>query len=357
MTLPGRGESATPRYYRTRGQYRELVSLNPQNGAIVVGRSIAPILAQLRSLAVGLVGAGIGLVVFGLAGGWWGAGHVLRPIGQISSAAGQIAQGDRSKRINLRETESELGQLATVLNHTFDRLDEAFSRQVQFTADASHELRTPVSVILTQTQLALARERTAAEYRESLQICRRAAERLRALVNSLLDLSRVDADGLGLALAECDLERVAGAALELVAPLAAQKEAVLRSSVEPVRLKADAAKLERVMVNLLQNALQHNKNGVEVRLTLQPREGYVLLSVADNGAGIPAEALPRLFDRFFRVDESRTGATGGSGLGLAICKAIVEAHGGSIRAESQAGQGAAFHVVLPLAPAGKFTGT
>jgi two-component system OmpR family sensor kinase len=312
------------------------------------------VLADLRRLAWEEAAAGVALVVFGLAGGWWVAGHVLRPIGEISgeisAAADQIAGGDRARRISLKQTESELGQLAAVLNRTFDRLDHAFAQQVQFTADASHELRTPLSVILTQVQLALSRERSVVEYRESLGICQRAAERMRTLINALLDLARLDTGGFDLTLAECDLQRVAYESLELVAPLAQQKGAVLRSSVDPVRVKADGAKLGQVMVNLLQNALQHNARGVEVSLSLEPKEGYALLRVSDNGAGIPAEALPRLFDRFYRVDKSRSSATGGSGLGLAICKAIVEAHGGSIRAESRLGEGTEFQAMLPLQP-------
>jgi signal transduction histidine kinase len=241
-----------------------------------------------------------------------------------------------------------LGQLAAVLNRTFDRLDHAFNQQVQFTADASHELRTPLSVILTQVQLALSRERSGAEYRESLGICQRAAERMRSLVNALLDLARLEAGGFDLTREDCDLQRVAEEALELVAPLAAQKRAVLRRAIEPIRLKADGAKLGQVMVNLLQNAMQHNACGVEVSLSLQPSDGFAVVRVSDNGAGLPAEVLPRLFDRFYRVDQSRSSATGGSGLGLAICKAIVEAHGGAIRVESQPGTGTEFQVLLPL---------
>jgi heavy metal sensor kinase len=345
---PPRGDLKTRRFVRLRGEARELVVFNPENGCVLVGLPIAPVLAQLRRLAWEEVAAGVALAVFGLAGGWWVAGHVLQPIGEISAAAEQIAGGDRARRISLQETGSELGQLATVLNRTFDRLDHAFARQVQFTADASHELRTPVSVILTQVQLALSRERSGADYRQSLGVCQRAAERMRSLINALLELARLDAGGFDLTLTDCDLRRVADEALEWVAPLAAQKGAVLRCSVEPVRLKADGAKLGQVMVNLLQNAVQHNARGVEVCLSVEPKEGCVLLRVSDNGAGIPAEALPRVFDRFYRVDGSRSSATGGSGLGLAICKGIIEAHGGAIRVESKAGQGTEFQARLPL---------
>jgi two-component system, OmpR family, sensor kinase len=351
LKLPPRGDAKTHRSVRLRDQDRELVVFTPEGDCVVVGLPIASVLAGLRRLAMEEVAAGLALVVFGLAGGWWVAGRALRPIGEISAAADQIAGGDRARRISLQETDSELGQLAAVLNRTFDRLDHAFAQQVQFTADASHELRTPVSVILTQVQLALSRDRSGAEYRESLGICQRAAERMRVLINALLELARLDTGGFNLALVECDLDRVAREALELVAPLAQQKGAVLHSSLKAIRVKADGAKLGQVIVNLLQNALQHNGRGVEVSLSLQSKEGCALLRVSDNGAGIPAEALPRLFDRFYRVDQSRASATGGSGLGLAICQAIIEAHGGSIRVESRPGQGTEFEVLLPLGTA------
>jgi heavy metal sensor kinase len=347
LNPPSRGEAKPGRIFRLRGENRELLVFTPEKGCILVGLPIAPVMAELRRLAWAEVVAGAGLVIFGLVGGWWVAGHALRPIGEISAAAEEIAGGDRTRRINLQETGGELGNLAAVLNRTFDRLDHVFSRQVQFTADASHELRTPVSVILSQVQLALLRERSGQEYRESLGICQRAAERMRGLLTSLLDLARLDGSESALTLEECDLSNVAREAFELVTPLATQKGAVLRCAIEPIRIRADGAKLGQVMVNLLQNAFQHNAPGVEVSLTVQRREKSAWVRVSDNGAGIPADSLPHLFDRFYRVDQSRSSATGGSGLGLAICQAIVEAHGGTIRVESQPGKGTEFQVLLP----------
>jgi two-component system sensor histidine kinase BaeS len=152
-----------------------------------------------------------------------------------------------------------------------------------------------------------------------------------------------------LTLEECDLALVGTEALELVAPLAREKNTVLRSSIEPVRIKADSARIGQVLVNLLYNAIQHNPKGTEVRLSAQTQGTEVILCVSDNGAGIPAESLPHIFERFYRADKSRGGAKNGSGLGLAISHAIVQAHGGTIRAESQAGHGTIFTVRLPLA--------
>jgi two-component system OmpR family sensor kinase len=349
VPMPSRVESSQAQFFRNRGDFRELVNFGPDGGAVVVGTPMALAAHELHRLPWTLVGVGLGLTLFGLAGGWWVAGHALRPIGEISAAARQIAAGNRAKRIDIRETDSELGQLAEVLNSTFDQQDTALEQQVRFTADASHELRTPVSVILTQAQLALSREREGHEYRETLKACQRAAERMRALVNSLLELARVDSGEFQLAIGECELATVAAESLELVTPLAFEKNAVLRSSVEPVRIKADSARLGQVLVNLLYNAIQHNGNGVEVSFSAKKQGNAVVLRVADNGSGIPADALPHVFERFYRADKSRTGTKNGSGLGLAISQAIVKAHGGTICVENQASRGAVFTVTLPLA--------
>jgi heavy metal sensor kinase len=334
--------------FRSRGAFRELVYLGPDTACVVVGTSTAQLTADLHKLALKLVGVGFALTFFGLAGGWWVAGHALRPIGEISATAKQIAGGNRGKRIDIRETESELGQLAEVLNETFDKQDSAFEQQVRFTADASHELRTPVSVILTQVQLALSRERDGQEYRETLQICQRAAERMRTLVNSLLELARVDSGEFKLTMEDCDLAALASDSLQLIAPLARDKGAVLRSSIQEVRTKADSAKLGQVIVNLLHNAIHHNTREIEVCLSVQSQGNEAVLRVTDNGAGIPAEALPHVFERFYRADKSRGGMKNGNGLGLAISQAIVQAHGGRIQAESKPGQGTVFTVSLPM---------
>ena len=164
----------------------------------------------------------------------------------------------------------------------------------------------------------------------------------------LLELSRVDSGELELAQTECDLARIARDSLEFIGPLAKQKNAVLRDSLQSVTVRGDAARLGQVIINLLNNALQHNADGVEISLTVERKGDNAILRVADNGVGIPAEALPQVFDRFYRADKSRSSATGGHGLGLAISKAIIEAHHGSIRAESEPGRGVAFIIELPL---------
>lgn len=348
IPVPGPGHAPGPDLVRTRGEYREIVHFGPNRDCVLLGTSIASTNSQLHRLAVVLVGVGTAIIAFGLIGGWWVAGHALRPISQISEAAETIAEGNLSRRIDVGETESELGQLVSVLNHTFARLETAFEQQLRFTADASHELRTPISVMLTQIQLALSRPRDAEFYRQTLETCSRAAERMRVLVNSLLELARMDSGEFELSPENCDLARIARESVEFVTPLIREKNAVLRESLDSVPMRADTLRLGQIVVNLLSNAIQHNPEGTEISISVKRNIKHAILRVADNGGGILPEALPHIFDRFYRADKSRTRASGNNGLGLAISKGIVEAHGGTIRVQSEPGKGTEFVVELPL---------
>jgi len=269
----------------------------------------------------------------------------LRPIENISAAAVKISAGDLSQRINVAEAESELGQLAAVLNSTFARLEAAFAQQQQFTADAAHELRTPVSVMLTQTQTALNRERSGAEYRETLEACQRASQRMRKLIESLLELARLDAGQETLKRLRFDLSQMANDCVELVRPLADERGVKILSELAPLEITGDSERLAQVVINLLTNAIQYNRSGGEARLKLESPGNLAVLTVADTGPGIPIEDLPHVFERFYRGDKSRS--SGNTGLGLAISKAIVEAHGGTIEVLSKPGAGTTFTVRLP----------
>jgi two-component system, OmpR family, sensor kinase len=332
---------------RTRAERRELFRFLPRGECIVVGHSMTSDLAAMRRLALWLVTAGVGVMLFGLAGGWWLATRAIRPIEDISATAVKIAAGDLSQRINVADTDSELGRLAGILNSTFARLEAAFAHQARFTSDASHELRTPVSVILSQTQSALSRERAASEYREALEACQRAAQRMRALTESLLELARLDAGQEPMEREPFDLSQVARECVEFVRPLAAQRGIELRCELPAVPCYGDAERIIQVVTNLLTNAIQFNHDQGQVRVSVRAENGGAILTVSDTGEGIPADDLPHVFERFYRVDKSRSRAQNRTGLGLAISKAIIEAHGGNIEAFSRPGSGSTFTVRLP----------
>jgi heavy metal sensor kinase len=329
------------------GQDYFTIEVRPSGEAILVGCSLAPELAELRKTALNLTAIGGLILLVGLAGGWWLVGRALKPISEISATAVKISAGDLSQRINAAETESELGQLAAVLNSTFARLDTAFAQQKQFAADAAHELRTPVSVILAQTQTALARDRDAAAYKQTVEACQRAAQRMRRLIESLLELARFDAGQEVLQRRTLNLAQTAADCLDLVQPLAAERRVKLLPDLQPVSVTGDATRLAQVVTNLLTNAIQFNRPDGEVHLRLATQDGLAVLEISDTGNGIAPADLPHVFERFYRADASRTGA-GNSGLGLSICRAIVQAHGGTIDASSVEKSRAKFIVRLPL---------
>jgi len=328
---------------------RELAAATPRGEIVLAGRSVTAEAAASRRTAWRLAGLVAGIWLLGMLGGGWLTGRALRPIQTISDTAAGLSAGRLDRRIEVAATETELGRLATVLNATFARLRQAFDQQARFTADAAHELRTPVTVMLSQTQLALQRERTPEEYRDALQTCRRAAERMNGLIESLLELAHLDADAASLEKHTVDLAAVATDSATLVEGLAAERGLTLQRRLEPAPCQGDADRLGQVVTNFLSNALRHSPAGSTVTVASGQTDLRVWVSVADPGSGIAAEHLPHLFERFYRADPSRHRGSGGAGLGLAICKTIAEAHGGDIEVTSALGVGSTFTLWLPAA--------
>jgi two-component system OmpR family sensor kinase len=335
---------------RVRGDFRESFLFPGPGDCVLVGRSIAPDLAGLHQFSGWLLIIGGAVFATGIAGGAWLVARALRPIQTISTAAQTIATGDLTQRIQTHDTDSELGQLANILNTTFARLEAAFARQSRFTADAAHELRTPLAVILLQTQNGLASDHLTEEQREAFAATQRAAQRMRRLTESLLTLARIDSGERPAPTATFDLSRVVEDATNLLLPLATQHSATVTTSLAPAPCAGNPDELAQVVTNLLGNALAHNPAGVNVRLEVRVDREHAVLTVSDTGQGISADDLPHLFERFYRVDKARAGASLHTGLGLAITQAIVSAHGGMITAESRLGEGTVMTVRLPLAP-------
>ncbi|HZJ17326.1 MAG TPA: ATP-binding protein [Chthoniobacteraceae bacterium] len=334
---------------RTRGVLHEAFIFTPPGECLLAGRSIEPELKALQEYARWLAAIGGGVLLLGLGGGWWLSARAIRPLDAITATAVRIADGRLDERIDVADTDSELGQLATVLNSTFARLESSFAQQAQFTADAAHELRTPVSVIISQAQLGLRGERSTAEYREMLEACLRAAKRMQKLTQSLLELARHDAGALVLQRESCDLASLAQDTADLLQSNAAELQITIELNLAPATCHADPDRIAQVILNLLTNALEHTPADGRVTVYTSAEGTGATLSISDTGPGIAPEHLPKVFDRFYRADVSRNRRTGGAGLGLAICKTIAEAHGGKLEVASGTGQGSTFTLWLPAA--------
>jgi heavy metal sensor kinase len=336
--------------FRQRGELREVMVPWEDGGYLIVGRSIAVEDNQVRHLIWILAGTGLGVLLVGLAGGWLLVDRALRPIVAMSATAEAVSGSNLSQRIDVEETESELGPLARVLNRMLERLEAAFEQQKSFTADASHELRTPLAVICSQAELALSRQRTAEEYREALVTCASASQRMRSLVDDLLTLARADAGMLSLQPAPIDLRACVEECAGMIQPLAAERGIEIGLDLAAVACTGDRQRLSQVVTNLLSNAIRYNREEgrVDVRLAVEGQEA--VLAVADTGVGVSEEERVLLFKRFHRVDKARSRDLGGSGLGLAICRSLVDAHGGTLECESRPGVGSTFTVRLPIGP-------
>jgi signal transduction histidine kinase len=325
---------------------RVLLHRPPGRNLVMFGSPTLQLDAALAALARSLALAGFAVVFVGCGIGWVLAGRSLKPIDRIAADAEGIAAGDFGRKIDVEDTESELGRLAVVLNDTFGKMNAAREHMAQFTADASHELRTPLTVILSDSQGALRQERTPEEYRATLETIKQSALRMKSISDALLELAQGDA-GRPVAQDPCDLADLADESVALLGRVAREHGAKLVAQLEGAPVVGDAGRLGRVILNLSINAILHNEAGVTVTVTTGVSDGCSELRVADDGRGIAPENLGQIFERFRRVDASRSRHTGGAGLGLAIVKQTVEAHGGTIAVTSEVGKGTVFVVRLP----------
>ncbi len=343
--VQGNGDS--PRF-RQVGPIREVILMGPGGSQVLVGRSIQRELNQLHWLTGQLLMTGVVVLAVGLAGGWLLTNRVTQPIRLMSAAAANISASNLAQRIDLKEVDSELGKLASILNGMFTRLEAAFERQARFTADASHELRTPLAIIHSHAELALSRARTPEEYQAALQACIRASRRMKGLVEGLLTLARADAGKLEMKRHLLDLGALVKDTANLLGPVAEQKKVSLSVESQPIQVVTDGMRLAQVITNLVTNAISYNRSGGLVLVGLKADGKEAVISVADTGCGIPEEDRPHVFERFYRADKARSRELGGCGLGLAICKSIIEALGGSITFTSERNKGTTFFVRLPI---------
>lgn len=291
----------------------------------------------------------LALILAGL-GGYTLARKALAPIDAMAQRAERISAERLSERLPVENPEDELGHLATVFNATLERLEAGFQQLRRFTADASHELRSPLTAIRSVGEVGLQEQKTTEEYRDIIGSMLEETDRLTHLVDSLLVLSRAEAGNVAIHPVHVSMLEVAKEAVALVEVLAEEKrQHIVVEGDATLAVEADPILLRQAVVNLIDNAIKYSPPAAEI--LVRARRGddsQATLEVVDQGAGVPREHQSRVFDRFYRVDSGRAREWGGAGLGLSIARWAVEAHGGHIQLESEEGKGSTFRIVLPL---------
>jgi heavy metal sensor kinase len=319
---------------------------------VMAGTSLEGVEAALQRAAYVLLMLTPCVFLLALVGNWLVIGRALRRVDDLTRTALEIQSSNLQQRLAQGGPDDEIGRLARAFDQMISRLDRSFQQVRQFSADASHELRTPLTAIRGEAEVALMGAHSPEEYRTTLGSILESAERMSGIVDSLLLLARADSGQALLRREPVELGDLVLQTIETLEPVAARERiALVVEDVEDLTVEGDPLWLSQVLTNLVGNGIKYTPEGGQVTLSLSRRDGRAELTVRDTGIGIPAEHLPRIFDRFYRVDSGRARAAGGAGLGLSITRWAVEAHDGKIEAESREGEGSLFRVRLPLAGA------
>lgn len=327
--------------------YVSAINIDENPLIIVVGRFIDEINTVLSRLKKILIFIGIFVIVLAGIGGFILANKSFKPVSKIIDTAQRIEENNLNERIEV-QSEDELGRLASTLNQMISRLERAFEQQKQFTADVSHDLRTPLSIIQAETSLTLKRDRTTEEYKNSLQLIQDEVLYMSSIIDKLLFLARSDSKSQYYNFTTIDLKDLLEELIQKLKPLFHAKKLELHYELqEDLTVRGDKEKLKEAFLNILDNALKYTKIG-KVTILLQKSDDKAVVSILDTGPGIPEKDLSFIFDRFYRVDKARYNSEQSTGLGLAIVKEIIEVHNGQIEVTSKEGEGTTFYIILPL---------
>jgi two-component system, OmpR family, heavy metal sensor histidine kinase CusS len=336
------------------GRWRVATELVPGPGGTLViqaAASLAPDNRGLQELLLVLLSTGPLALAAALGGGYLLARKALSPVDRMNVATSEITADRLDRRIEVLNHDDELGRLARTLNGMIARLERSFDEIRRFTADAAHELRTPLAVLRSEAEVALRSPREPEHYRRVIEDMLEEVERLSRLAEQLLFLCREDAGLAARVRAPVRLDELVGEVTEHMRVVADVKAIQLEAAPLPrSEIAGDEDQLRRLFSNILDNAVKFTPSGGTISVCGKCLDDSIRLVVSDTGIGIPAEHLPHIFDRFYRVDPARGREVDGTGLGLAICRSIVEAHGGEIRIESTVGHGTEVFVTLPLTP-------
>ena len=326
------------------------VSTNEKIDYVVqVGMGMSRVRKTLSNFRHNLLTAIPVVLVLGAIGGWFLARRSLSPIARITETARRITASNLGERLKPRGTGDELDQLIRTLNEMISRLEESFKRISQFTADASHELRTPISSMRGEAELLLSKSRPIQEYQGVLANHIERLDFIMRMINDLILLSKFDSNEAGLEMVQVKLNDLLVNLWELFRVLGDQKGVKFTlEDIEEANVLGDRTRLQRLFTNLIDNAIKFTPSGGHLDLSLKKDGRCARVSIRDTGIGIPQEESERIFERFYRVDKSRARESGGTGLGLSICQWIARAHHGKIEVKSELGKGAEFIVSLPL---------
>jgi heavy metal sensor kinase len=332
------------------GAYPLRTILFPVRGPniVQVGISLENTELDLRRLMIIMILAGAGLMLLASLGGNFIIRKALKPVKSVVQTAKDITADDLSLRIEAGQRQDEIGELVETFNDMISRLEKSVKKIKQFSGDVSHELRTPLTIIRGEIEVLLRKERSRDEYQKTLKSTLEESTYLERIIDDLLFLSRIEA----LEKKEFDksvqLDEILLKAVECQ-ELAAKKKNISFDikKVEPAKIKGEEILLERMVTNIIDNAIRYSPSGSKVEVSLDKKERTATLQVQDTGIGIPEESLPLIFDRFYVVDKSRFKETGGLGLGLSIVKQVADGHGAKIEVESEVNKGTSFLVRFP----------
>jgi heavy metal sensor kinase len=344
---------ASATYFAVRHEFYEQLEdqlSDERAGTIQVSRAEDRVRMQLGEILVVLVLGVPLIVVLAGVGGYVLARRALVPIDHLAKEARRMTAERLHERLSVPNEHDEIGRLAAVFNDTLARLDASFAQLRRFTSDASHELRTPLSVIRGIGEMGLRETRTVPEYKEAMGSMLEEVDRLTRLVDTLLRLSRADAGTVPLRRESVDLGQLVADTASSLGVLAEERHQQLEFDLaSDVIVAADRLILREAIANVIDNAIKYSPQKSTIGIRLAKGLDCAVVSVTDEGPGIPPEHSDRVFDRFYRVDEGRSRESGGTGLGLAIAKWAVESNGGQIAFENLSRGGSAFEITLPLA--------
>jgi len=354
ITIPSRGPAGPFTFASQNAPFRMVnaeIKVGSQSYLVQVVAPLDDFYDALHRFATLLLVSIPILLLCAAGGGYWLSCSMLAPFDEITQAARSVGIHNLSSRLVVPQTRDVLQRLSETFNSMLERLEAAFKKITQFTADASHELRTPIAVMRTRAELSLRKTRTVDEHREALRQVHSGLEKTSDLVEKLMLLARADYGSEVLQLSTENLGDIVHDACSQGRTLSETKQVTFHEQIPdfPVWVQADAHALGRLFLILIDNAIKYTATGGRVEVLVASDNGSALATVRDTGIGIAAEELPNIFERFYRVDKARSRESGGVGLGLSIGRWIAEAHGGTVEVQSTPGRGSIFQVRLPLA--------